>query len=157
MDTAELLPTHLTRLVGHWKGVTRTWFVPGKLADESTWEGNFRLVLSGRFVLYEYSGAIQGDLLEGIALIGYNPNSQAYEMAWADSFHYGSAIMFSVGGEKSSPLNVLGSYPDPSGGPNWGWRTQIQLEGDNQLAIRHYNITPQGEEGLGVETIYQRQ
>ena len=156
-NSQELLPSPLTQLVGSWKGQTRTWFMPGELADESTWEGTFRLVLSGRFLMHEYSGSLQGNPLEGIALIGFNEQRQRFEMAWVDSFHNGQAIMFSVGGAKGDPFTVLGSFPDFSGGPDWGWRTQIDLLDADHLTIRHYTITPQGEEGLGVETVYTRQ
>ncbi len=152
----ENIQPQLASLAGRWQGITRTWFTPGELADESPWTATFRLVLGGRFLLYEYTGSLQNHTLEGVALIGYNQPRQAYEMAWADTFHMGSAIMFSSGGEKGRPFSVQGSYPDPSGGAPWGWRVALELEQVDQLVIRQYIITPQGEEGLGVETIYQR-
>lgn len=148
--------SQIAALAGRWQGITRTWLEPGKLADESTWEATLRPVLSGKFLLYEYTGAFQGQTLEGIALVGYSPQRQAYEMAWIDSFHTNSAIMLSVGEPKSPPFEVLGSYPDPEGGPAWGWRTTLSLADSNQLVARHFNITPQGDDVLAVETIYQR-
>lgn len=35
--------------------------------------------------------------------------------------------MFSDGNAGSPPFSVLGHYPDPGGGPPWGWRTEIEV------------------------------
>jgi len=37
---------------------------------------------------------------------------------------------------------VLGSYPDPSGGPDWGWRTEVELVDREHLLITAYNVNP---------------
>jgi len=146
----------LAALVGKWQGMTQTWFEPDQLADESLWQAEFRLVLGGRFLFYIYQGSIQGEPLEGMALLGYNPLRQRYEIAWVDTFHNGSAIMFMQGGEKDGAFNVLGSFPTGPDSPDWGWRTEV-LPGENgELIITHFGITPEGLEWKGVETIYQR-
>ena len=147
---------HLAALAGHWQGTTRTWCEPEKLTDESTWQGEFTLVLGGRFLLYTYQGSLQGEHLEGIALLGYNLQRQRYEMAWVDSFHNDTAIMFSHGGAKDGPLNVLGSFPTGPDSPDWGWRTEVLPQENGDLIITHYGITPEGLEWKGVETIYKR-
>ena len=50
-----------------------------------------------------------------------------YEASWVDSFHNNTAIMFCVGTATENGFSVLGSYPDPTGGPDWGWRTEVEL------------------------------
>jgi hypothetical protein len=146
----------LSALVGKWQGMTSTWFQPDQLADESLWQAEFKLVLGGRFLQYIYQGSIQGEPLEGIALLGYNPQRQRYEMAWVDTFHNGSAIMFMHGGEKDGAFNVLGSFPTGPDSPDWGWRTEVLPQENGELIIAHYGITPEGLEWKGVETIYQQ-
>ena len=146
----------MSALVGKWQGTTRTWFEPEKLTDESIWQGEFSLVLGGRFLLYMYKGSLHGDDFEGIALLGYNTQRKRYEMAWVDSFHNDSAIMFSHGGEKDGDFNVLGSFPTGPDSPDWGWRTEVIPGEQGELVITHYGITPDGQEWKGVETIYQR-
>ena len=146
----------LAALVGNWKGTTKTWFEPEKLTDESAWRGEFKLVLDGRFLLYTYQGSLQGEPLEGIALLGYNTQRGRYEMAWVDSFHNGPAIMFSHGGDTEGAFNVLGSFPTGPDSPDWGWRTEIIPQENGELIITHYGITPEGQEWKGVETVYAR-
>jgi hypothetical protein len=147
----------LPSLVGKWAGTTRTWFEPNVIADESEWKGEIRLVLDGLYALYEYQGSLGGKSLEGIALIGYNPTKGRFESAWADTLHTGPAMLISQGVSGAGlPLSYLGSYADPSGGPDWGWRTELVLRDADTLVITAYNIQPGEEEQKAVETIYTR-
>jgi hypothetical protein len=157
-QTVDALDGHhlLALLVGDWQGTARTWFEPGKLADESPIQGSFRSILGGRFVQYEYHGHLQGAPFEGAAIYGFDPARNCFESSWIDSFHMGSTMMFSQGMRTSTGFWVLGAYADPRGGPDWGWRTTIEIVNPDQIAIRAYNITPEGQEDLAVEAVYQR-
>ncbi len=68
MPQKELLKT----LIGKWEGTSRTWFQPGKLADESEITGEFVDVLDGRFVRHTYESTIQGKPRHGEELIAFN-------------------------------------------------------------------------------------
>ncbi|MFZ4618928.1 MAG: DUF1579 domain-containing protein [Bacteroidota bacterium] len=150
-------PHHLlAQFAGTWRGVTRTFFEPGILADESPWEGTIRPVLNGMFMIHEYSGSITGTPLIGTAILGYNIASGQFECSWVDSFHTGTSMMISKGPSSENTFSVLGSYPAPDGSPPWGWRTVFELSGQDTVIIRMNNITPTGEESLAVETIYSR-
>ena len=64
-----------------------------------------------------------------------------------------AAISSKPGANAKTP-DVLGSYP--AGPETWGWRTTLTLKVRDRLILRHYNITPKGEESLGVEFDYRR-
>jgi hypothetical protein len=136
-------PHHfLARLAGSWTGTSKLWLEPDKLTDESPVAGSIQLLLDGRFALYLYQGFIEGESQHGMFTFGYNTLLNRYEASWVDSWHNNTAIMFCTGNATENGFFVLGHYPDPSGGPDWGWRTEVALLDENHLLITAYNIIP---------------
>lgn len=145
----------LHRLVGEWQGNAKTWFEPGKLADESPIAGSIRSVLDGRFVIFEYEGGIMGKTMLGSFLFGYNLQRKKFEGNWIDSFHNGTNMMHCEGERSENGFWVSGNYDAPEG-PPWGWRTEVDISEADRLVITMYNITPQGEEAKAVEMALAR-
>lgn len=143
----------LKSLEGSYKGVTKVWFEPGVVGDESPCSGTLRSVLGGRFLLHEYSGSMQGKPIEGIAIMGCSLGDEKLQTAWVDSFHNGTAIMFSENNEITNGYSAMGWYGKE---PRWGWRTVIKSESANKIIITMYNIAPGGQDEKAVETIYER-
>jgi hypothetical protein len=150
-------PHHfLAQLAGNWSGISKLWLEPGKLADESPVVGTIQLLLEGRFALYLYQGSIEGESQHGMFTFGCNTTLEKYEASWVDSFHNNTAIMFCSGDAIENGFFVLGSFPDPTGGPDWGWRTEVRLVDGSHLVITAYNISPEGEEAKATETDLKR-
>jgi hypothetical protein len=150
-------PHHLlASLSGHWQGLTRTWFEPGALADESFIQGSIQPILDGRFIIFIYQSAMQGVPLHGMYTFGYNTLLDRYEASWIDSFHNNTAIMFCTGAGTEQGFSVLGSYPNPDGGPDWGWRTALDIIDENHLRLTAYNFLPDGQEYKALETKLER-
>ena len=143
----------LKSLEGSYKGVTKVWFEPGAPSDESFCAGSLRSVLDGRFLLHEYEGSLQGKPIQGIAIYGCSLGDNKLQTAWIDSFHNGTAIMFSENENIADPYSVLGHYGNE---PRWGWRTVITRENENKIVITMYNIAPGGNDEKAVETIYEK-
>ena len=137
-------PHHfLTQCVGAWEGTARTWFEPDKVADESPISGTFRSVLDGRFVVHEYTSAMGGKPLTGMATLGYHLDGRRFTMGWVDTFHVGTDLM-TLQGEAgvSDRFSVLGSYSTGEQSPRWGWRIDMERTGPDALVITHFNIEP---------------
>ncbi|MEO6654941.1 MAG: DUF1579 family protein [Pyrinomonadaceae bacterium] len=99
----------LARFAGEWSGMTKTWFEPDVLADESPMIGKMSPILRDRFILHEYAGTLTGKPFEGVAIYGFNLATNKFQTAWVDSFHMSTAIMFSEG-EHGAKLSASGTY-----------------------------------------------
>lgn len=149
-------PHHLlSQLAGQWRGTSKLWLEPDKLTSDSPIVGSIQIILEGRFALFLYQSSIEGEAQHGMFTFGFNTTTNQYEASWVDSFHTNTSIMFCSGSEIENGFSVLGGYPDPEGGPDWGWRTEVVLQ-QKQLVITAYNILPDGFEAKATEMILTR-
>jgi hypothetical protein len=67
-----------------------------------------------------------------------------------------SDIMHCLGiRDKEGIVALLGSYSVASS-PDWGWRIELELSGIDDLELRMFNISPEGDETPGVLAQYHR-
>jgi len=150
-------PQHelLAAMVGDWSGPTQTWFDPDGAPEECETEASARLLLGGRWLRFDYSGEAMGKRHAGEMTLGFHRDPQRFEMAWIDSSHTGTEIIYSTGPlAEGGGISVLGSYH--AGAERWGWRTAFLLEGADTLIVRAWNVTPDGQEQRAIETRLRR-
>src|SRR5688572_18944790 len=148
----------LSKLEGEWKGITRVWFDPAKLEDESPITGTMRLLMDGKYILHEYKTKFGDKEVTGMAIYAYNLDLQKFQCAWIDSFHTATMILFSEGRKADQKMGVLGSYAylTPNTEQYWGWRTNIEVVSTEEIIITAFNISPGGDETRATETVYER-
>jgi hypothetical protein len=150
------LDDQLADLVGEWKGVNRlhTPWLPEPI-KESVSEATVRPKMNGQFLTIEYSWSYNGEPQEGLLILGCDPRSEAVQAVWTDSWHSKDTLMLCNGSRgDDGTLSVFGTYTVAEH-PDWGWRTEIKRSSDG-FKYTMYNVSPEGEEELAVETDFIR-
>ncbi len=145
-------PESLRTSIGAWTGANRL-FLPEEPTRESQSTASVALVARGKFSTIAYTWAFEGESQEGLLLIGQA--DEVVSAVFVDSWHMGDKLMLCEGrAAANEAIKVRGSYA-VEGGPDWGWRIVVE-PGDNTLRVTMYNVTPDGDEVLGVEASYTR-
>lgn len=145
----------LLALAGSWAGATKTWFDADGAPEETHTVATIEPILGGRMVRATYTGTAMGKPHAGMFLLTFDESEGRFALAWADSFHLGTGLMYAPGAPTADGgLAFLGSYA--AGPERWGWRTTIRLIDPTTLLVEATNITPAGEETHAVETRLSR-
>ena len=151
------LHVRLARLAGRWAGAARTHLDPSdpEAFESAPWTGLVEILLGGRFVRFSYESHALGQPLAGELTLAYETGDGRLRMSWIDSLHTSPAILVSESARIAPdasvvPLVAHGTYFAGEGQPRWGWRTQLDDRTDGTLGIRMFNVTPDGDESLGV-------
>lgn len=153
----EPTPQHqaLAELAGRWSGDTELYLDPAAAPETSPTWATIEPLLAGRWLRIEYRGTATAQPHAGALILGYHRDAGAFEAAWIDSFHTGTAMMMSVGEARADGvISVLGSYA--AGAERWGWRTTLRRAGADALLIESFNVTPDGQEFPAVVTRLRR-
>ncbi len=135
----------LMRLAGHYTGQVQVHLDPQAAPDFASGELHATALFGGRWLRLEQLGQVAGKPHAGEMLLGYHNDQQQYELCWVDSFHTGSAMMWSTGPAATDGIiRVTGSYL--AGPERWGWRTEFHLTGEGRFTLRAVNISPAGDE-----------
>ena len=142
------------KLVGKWKGTYRLWMYPKKESEDSATTAEIRFVGADKFLLFTYTW-VQGEKnQEGVFLLG--GDKDVASATWGDSWHMAPQPMICEGvlEDDGNKLVLNGHY---SAGPaKWGWRTELTLKDSGTLVMKAFNISPEGQEALAIQSEMER-
>lgn len=152
------IPQQLAEATGSWRGTSRLNlpFLPeGEQVSTCESTARVNVILSGTVVEIDMTWSHEGQPQEAKFWITWTETLNRVEMAWIDSWHMSRQILFSTGpAAGEGPVKATGSYQVPPY-PEWFWRTEFACTGD-ELSMKMFNITPEGEEIWAVDATYSR-
>ena len=111
--------------------------------------------MNGQFLSIEYTWSYEGEVQEGLLIVGCDSDSDAVQAVWTDSWHSKNVLMLCNGTVNSDGgISVMGHYSVPEH-PDWGWRTEI-IPNEDGFRYAMYNVSPEGAEDIAVETDFVR-
>ena len=147
---------HFLAARGNWQGTSTLQDPTTGSPDQGPATASITALLGNKFVRMDYTWQYQGNAHEGSLLIGYETEAATVTAQWIDSWHVGDKVMACRGTvDEQGVYSVLGSYSVP-GWPDWGWRILLDPTATATLRVVMYNVSPDGQEYLAVETDLQR-
>lgn len=150
------VPGEFEALVGAWKGSNRlhmSWN-PDNPVNDSESTATISTAANGKFLKIAYDWHLGAERHEGEMTLCVGEGDNA-EISWFDSFHSSGGFLISKGAFADGKIDAMGHYSVP-GHPEWGWRTIIESTGDNEWSFTMYNVSPEGEEYIAVESAFSR-
>jgi hypothetical protein len=151
------IPENFKKLTGEWRGVNRlhTVWIEETPLQESKSDASVQTAANEKFLKIEYDWSYENETQDGLLLVGSEENSVETTAFWIDSWHMRDKFLSSDGKYDGDSITVKGFYEVPNH-PDWGWRTDIFFTDENSFKFVMYNVSPEGEESLAVEAIYER-
>ncbi|HTD02213.1 DUF1579 family protein [Undibacterium sp.] len=113
-------------------------------------------VVSGHFLQFSYDWTHDGQLQQGVLLLGHDEEQNAASAAWGDSWHQDKKLMQCTGAVDSvGAVHLLGSFAAPPD-QDWGWRIVLSPLSEAEMQVRMHVISPEGKEELAVRADYRR-
>ena len=151
------LTDSIIRAVGSWHGKSKlhqSWLEGDNKIQESDSECHIDISEKDAYALITYRWKYNDKPEEGTILLLGAKKGDKQTGSWLDSWHQNSAIMNLNGYQEKGIIKLSGKY-SVTDHPDWGWRIELHPKEDN-LTLKMFNITPNGEEEWAVEATYER-
>ncbi len=151
------IPKNFKNLTGDWRGTNRlhTIWIEENPLQESKSDATVQTAANEKFLKIEYDWSYENENQDGLLLIGSEEDSDETRAFWIDSWHMQDKFLSCDGKYDGDSILMKGFYEVPNH-PDWGWRIDIIIADENSFKIVMYNVSPEGEEVLAVEMIYER-
>lgn len=142
-------------LTGSWTTKTKEWMEPNKLPTESDGSCEQKMLLDGRFLQMECTGAMMGQPFNGIGVMGYDNHTKKYVSTWMDSMGTGIFFMEGTASADGKTITQKGQYDDPMEG-RMKLRGVTKVVDNNTEIFEMYSTGKKGKEIKMMEITYTR-
>ncbi len=134
------------KYVGEWIVTTTAWMQPGAEPVVSQNSAKIEVIMGGRFMKMDFTGAMFGQPFEGLQIVGYDNTQEKFVTFWIDSLSTAFYLQTGTLDETGKVLNETGEWLDPMTGGTIKVRAKTELINDNEIHYEMYMTGPDGKE-----------
>ena len=146
----------LAKKAGRWTIEGRMWMEPGAEPVGTTSIATAEMILGGRYLEEEMSGAMMGMPFEGLGITGYNNATGEVTSVWYDTMGTGTMVLTGTWESPGAPLETTGTYFDPVTRTEQKVRTVSTHVDDDHARFEYFTTLPGGTEHKVMELMYSR-
>ncbi len=142
---------------GSWAGKSRLnlpWLPKDKQISESASKLHIDLDELNTFATITYTWEHEGKRHEGSMLVCGSAKSKDVQVAWVDSWHQSTSVLY-LKGKEDAKGNIKSKGTYDAEGQTWGWTIAFELAEDT-LTMRMENVMPDDKADWAVEAVYKR-
>jgi Protein of unknown function (DUF1579) len=148
------IPENFKKLAGEWNGSNRLFMSADEPGTESISTASVGFEVNEKFLKINYDWVYEGKKQTGLMLFCFAKDSNITSV-WVDSFHQSGAFMNCIGTLENDKISVKSNYTQPEYA-DWAWRTTVEPIGENSFNFTMYNVSPDGNEDIAVESKFER-
>lgn len=147
---------HLAAMAGNWTYSGKMWMDPSAPPMETSGNSTNVMILGGRFLKQEVSGAFQGSEFKGMGLVGFNNLTNELQSVWIDNMGTSILIMTGSCDPDGRVFTFHGEYKDQMKSEMQKVKSVSTMVGPDEMKDEMFAVMPDGKEIKTMELIYKR-
>lgn len=131
----------LTKTVGEWKTIAKSWMQPGAEPEISEGTASAEMILGGRYVKMVHKGIVWGMPWEGIGVSGYDNAKKVFFNSWMDNMGTGISVSEGTYDKETNTFTYYGTYFDPMKKVDVKYKNISKSEGDDVMIFEMYDMS----------------
>jgi Protein of unknown function (DUF1579) len=148
------IPENFNKSAGDWHGTNSLFLSEDNPGIESASTATVGFEANEKVLKINYDWAYEDKIQTGLMMFCFGKDSNVTSV-WIDSFHQNGTFMNCLGTIENGKISVRGNYTQPEYA-DWAWRTTVEADGKNSFNFTMYNVSPDGNEDIAVESKFER-
>jgi hypothetical protein len=144
----------LTSLEGVFNATVKMWAEPGKEPTTSTGVMTRAMIMDGRYLKEDFTGAFFGQTFKGMGVMTFDAKKKKYVSTWIDSMTTSIVMMEGTYDAAKKTMTMLGE--DDSFGPKMKSRDIVRIISADEQVMEMFRTPPGAPEIKMMEITYKR-